>query len=256
MSLFNIFKKKPPVLLSVRVNGSELCAIYEDELPCEKTPSVHVDANSTVSFVDRNGTVHDHKLGSAQGWAHISVRVHVSKACQADCVVGDSPTFDASALAHGKATGVRFQPFFLSGATVSNTELAGKGLFRRGLHFSGSVTPGNILLSCECDKCRRSFLIRSYHAGFSNSGYFYSGSGKYTLTVSTMVPGSPGLSRRRSPKLLLPSNNHSLWHPMGRATATPTLFAVPIAGSPISILKRTLGSARTSTTATTLRGLS
>ena len=99
MSLFNLFKSMPPALLIVRVNGSDLCAIYEDDLPCEKTPSVHIDGNSTVSFVDCSGTVHDHVLASAKGWAHISIRVHASKACQADCVVSDSPTFDANACA-------------------------------------------------------------------------------------------------------------------------------------------------------------
>ena len=232
MSLFNIFKKKPPALLMVRVNGSELCSIYDDELPCEKRPSVHVDANSTVSFVGRNGTAHDHMLGPARGWAHISVRVHASKACQADCVVADSPEFDANALAGGKATGIRFQPFFLSGAPVSNTELAGKGLFRRGLHFSGNVTPGNILLSCECDKCHRSFLIRSYHAGFSNSGYFYSGSGKYTLTVSTMVPGSPAPLSTPEPKALAALEQSLPLAPDGSSYSYTNPFRCPHCGEP------------------------
>jgi hypothetical protein len=53
------------------------------------------------------------------------------------------------------------------------------------------VTPGSIVLSCECDACHRSFLIRSYHAGFSDSGYFYSASGKYTITVSSNLAGAP-----------------------------------------------------------------
>ena len=43
----------------------------------------------------------------------------------------------------------------------------------------------------KCDRCKKSFQIRSYHAGFSNSGYFYSDSGKYTITVSDQVPGCP-----------------------------------------------------------------
>lgn len=48
-----------------------------------------------------------------------------------------------------------------------------------------------MVLSCECDHCKRSFLIRSYHAGFSNAGYFYSESGNYTITVDSHLPGSP-----------------------------------------------------------------
>jgi hypothetical protein len=232
MSLFNLFKSKSPALLVVRVNGSDLCAIYEDDLPCEKTPSVHIDANSDVSFVDCGGTVHDHVLASARGWAHISVRVHASKACQVDCVVSDSPAFDANALELGNATGIRFQPFFLSGASVSNTDLAGMGLFRRGLHFSGNITPGNILLSCECDQCHRSFLIRSYHAGFSNLAYFYSGSGKYTLTVSTMVPGSPAPLSTPEPDALAALEKSLPLAPDGSSYSYFNPFRCPHCGEP------------------------
>ena len=171
--MFGILKKKSPALLVVRVGGKVLCEFREDELPSEKTPSIQVGADARVSFVDSTGLTHEHLLRSAGGWTHFSVRVHANKGCQADCVVSESPIFDATALAQGKATGIRFQPFFLPGATTSNDELAGKGLFRRGLHFSGTITPGNILLSCECDRCRRSFLVRSYHAGFSNSGFLF-----------------------------------------------------------------------------------
>jgi hypothetical protein len=191
MSPFNLFHKKQPALLTVRVNADELCVVRTDELPCEKQASVVIEADSSVSFIDAEGAVHTHALGAARGWAHFSVRVHANKGCQVDCVIGDSPTFDPDALRRGDATGIRFQPFFLPGAGVSQSELVGKGLFHRGLHFSGQITPGNVLLSCECDFCHRSFLIRSYHAGFSQAAYFYSASGKYTLTVSTQVPGSP-----------------------------------------------------------------
>lgn len=191
MSILNIFRKKPSALLTVQLNGRELCTIQAAELPTEKTPSIKIDTNSRVSFIDSNGTTHTHAIGAARGWAHFSIRIHANRGCQADCVISDSPTFDAAALSHGKATGIRFQPFFLAESPVSNADFIGKGLFKRGLHFSGSITPGNIWLSCECDKCRQSFLIRSYHAGFSNLGYFYSSSGQYTITVSTMIPGSP-----------------------------------------------------------------
>lgn len=232
MPLFSFFKKKPPALLVVRVNGSELCSIYEDELPTEKKPAAQIGPNSNVTFVDHQGIVHDHMLGSAQGWAHFSVRVHASKACQADCVVGESPVFDQAEVAHGKAIGIRFQPFFLSGASVSNAELAGKGLFRRGLHFSGSVTPGNILLSCECDKCHCSFLIRSYHAGFSNSAYFYSASGKHTLTVSTMVSGSPAPLSAPEPVTLAALERSLPSAPDGSSYSYLNPFRCPHCGEP------------------------
>lgn len=191
MSLASLFKKKSPPLLVIQVNGVEVCTVTDTDVPCEKTPSVQVATGSSVAFVDSEGTAHRHSLTSASGWAHFSIRVHASKAVQADCVISDSPTFDPGAVMQGHATGIRFQPFFLPGAPMSNDALAGKGLFERGMHFSGNITPGNILLGCECDACHQGFTIRSYHAGFSNAGYFYSASGRFTLTVSTTVAGSP-----------------------------------------------------------------
>ena len=197
-----IFKKKLPPLLVARINGHELCRVTESDISCEKTPSKYMESNSILEFVDSDGVVHAHNLGIESGWFHFSIRVHPNLACQADCVISQTEHFDPSAFATGKASGIRFQPFFLPGAKVNNSELSGKGLFARGLHFSGTVTSGNISLSCECDHCKRSFLVRSYHAGFSDLGYFYSGSGKYTLTVSSRVPGSPAALSEPNPEEL------------------------------------------------------
>lgn len=230
--MFQIFKKKSLALLTVRVSGKVLCEFRENELPSEKTPSTQVNADARVSFVDSSGIMHEHVLRSAGGWAHFSVRVHASKACQADCVISDSPTFDATALAQGKATGIRFQPFFLPGAAASNDGLVGKGLFNRGLHFSGTITPGNILLSCECDKCHRSFLVRSYHAGFSNSGYFYSDSGKSTLTVSAMVPGCPVPLSAPDPQALFTLEQSLPLAPDGSRYSYLNPFRCPHCGEP------------------------
>lgn len=188
--MFSIFKKKEVPLLLIKFNGKELCSIRENELPCEKDPITKIEPNGIVEFVDAHGASHKHELGAGAGWAHFSVRVHASLACQVDCVITNSQVFDPEAFAKG-AMGIRFQPFFISGAKAKNEDLYGNGLFARGLHFSGTVTPGNTVLSCECDHCRKSFQIRSYHAGFSNSGYFYSGSGKYTITVNNDIPGCP-----------------------------------------------------------------
>ncbi len=178
-------------MLHVKVNGSELCMISQNELPCEKTPFIKLISNSTVEFADSLGVNHQHELGSFSGWFHFSIRVRENLACQADCVITDSPTYDPEAFERGKATGIRFQPFFLTGAKIKNEVFFGKGLFARGLHFRGTVTSANVILSCECDQCKKSFQIRSYHAGFSNAGYFYSDSGKYTITVNDYVPGCP-----------------------------------------------------------------
>lgn len=179
------------VLLRVIINGNEVCSVPEEEVPCEKTPVAQIRPHSVLELVDWQGVTHRHALGIAAGWCHLSVRVHQSLGCQADCIISDSETFDPEAFSKGKATGIRFQPFFVSGAKVRHEDLYGKGLFARGLHFAGSITPGNTVLSCECDRCKRSFQIRSFHAGFSNSGYFYSDSGRYTIAVGDHVAGCP-----------------------------------------------------------------
>ncbi|EKE84421.1 hypothetical protein [Idiomarina xiamenensis] len=189
--MFRIFKKKEKLLLRVFVNKQEVCQVLEGELPCEKTPSKKLDRNSTIEFVDHEGVAHQHKLGEFEGWFHFSVRVHSNKACQADCAITQEKEYSQDAFAKGNAKGIRFQPFFISGADTKNEIFIGKGLFKRGLHFNGNVTHGAVSLSCECEHCKTSFLIQSFHAGFSNLGYFYSGSGDYTLTVSDKVPGSP-----------------------------------------------------------------
>lgn len=189
--MFSIFKKKELPLLLMKVNGTEVCTVAPSDLPCEKAPSIHVEPSGVLEFIDSSGEAHTHELGPIEGWYHFSVRVHPNLACQTDCVITNSPKFDPAAFSSGEATGIRFQPFFLSGAKIKNEDLKGKGLFARGLHFSGTISSGNIVLSCECDHCKKSFQIRSYHAGFSNSGYFYSGSGRYTITVSDQIPGCP-----------------------------------------------------------------
>lgn len=202
MKILDFFKKERPALLTIHVDGQRVGAVTTEQVPRELNPSAKVRPGSVVSFIAADGTEHVHALGEVTGWAHFSVRVHANRACQADCVVSDSERFDPEAFSRGEAAGIRFQPFFLPGAAVSNSELKGKGLFARGLHFSGTVTPGNMLLSCECDSCHRSFLIRSYHAGFSNSEYFYSASGKYTLTVSSYLPGAPAALAEPEPAAL------------------------------------------------------
>lgn len=189
--MFGLFKKKETPLLRVLVNGDKVCEISEGDLPCEKLPSRRLEAGSTVEFIDYSGDSHKHDLRDFSGWFHFSVRVHSNKACQVDCAITEDEKYDQNAFSEGKAKGIRFQPFFITGAETSNDIFIGKGLFKRGLHFNGNVTNGAISLSCECEHCRKSFIINSFHAGFSNLGYFYSDSGAYTLTVSDRLPGSP-----------------------------------------------------------------
>lgn len=197
--MFSIFKKNAPPLLLVTVKGKELSSVVQSDVPCERSPSIQIGPNGVLELTDSQGVSHRHQLGEVAGWYHFSIRVHPNLACQADCVITDSKDYDPEAFAKGRASGIRFQPFFISGSKARDEELHGKGLFARGLHFSGTVTNGNVVLSCECDRCKRSFSIHSFHAGFSNLGYFYSGSGKYTLTVSDRVPGCPAALSEPNP---------------------------------------------------------
>jgi hypothetical protein len=182
---------EPTPILSVFVNGMEVASITESELPCEKKPTLQLERNSIIEFVDSKGSHIVHSLGASEGWFHFSIRLQKSLACQADCAITKGEIYDPAAFSKGEVTGIRFQPFFLPGAGTSNDIFAGRGLFKRGLHYSGSVTNGAIRISCLCDHCKKSFLIRSYHTGFSEAGYFYSDSGAFTLTVSSYIPGAP-----------------------------------------------------------------
>ena len=155
------------------------------------TASRLVGPNAVVEFRDSSNRRHVHELAELSGWSHFSVRVHQSFACQADCVVTANEIYNPKELLTGGANGIRFQPFFLPGSTSDTSLLRGQGLFRRGLHFSGTVTPGSVRLSCECDVCNRSFQVQSFHAGFSDMGYMYSGSGAYTLLMDAQLPGAP-----------------------------------------------------------------
>lgn len=90
--------------------------------------------------------------------------------------------------------GIRFKPVFISDSKMEYKDLIGKGLFARGLHYSGRVTPGNVRSVCVCDYCEQSFSIKSFHSGFSDVYYFYSEDGMQTLVVSAWdFEGLPGI---------------------------------------------------------------
>lgn len=185
------FKRKKP-LLSVLVNGKEICRVMESEIPVEKTPTVEIqNENWDVVFLGSDGKEVVHSLESETGWFGFSIRVHPNLACQADCIFGTEKELSTERFVKGELSGIRFQPFFLGSAKSTEKELKGHGLFARGLHFSGTITPGNVSLSCVCDSCRRSFRLQPFHAGFSNCGYMYSGSGSYTITIPNSIEGSP-----------------------------------------------------------------
>jgi hypothetical protein len=88
---------------------------------------------------------------------------------------------------------IRLQPFFLSDREHENEKLKGKGLFQRGLHFSGTVTPSGVRVICICDNCEKSFSLQHFHTGFSEAQYFYSTDSKQTLFVPyNQIKNMPG----------------------------------------------------------------
>ncbi|HNP33713.1 MAG TPA: hypothetical protein PKN96_10515 [Flavobacterium sp.] len=109
---------------------------------------------------------------------HSSVRVNANSGIQIDGLLSKSPQqFETT------DEGIRFQPFYLSDREDGNQKLKGMGMFRRGLHYSGIISSGNIRLVCICDECSKSFSVDFYHAGFSEMQYFYSTHSKETLLV-------------------------------------------------------------------------
>ena len=187
-----MFWNKAKHLVEILLNGKQVAVVSDEKLPVEKRISFQLTNQSSILlFRDTAGLSHDHLLNFEKGWIHVSIRVHPNLACQADCLVSESEKISETDFKTGAANGIRFQPFFLPGCKANAAELVGRGLFYRGLHFSGTITPGNVSLSCICDLCRKSFRLQSFHAGFGNCGYFYSDSGLHTLIVDGRVEGCP-----------------------------------------------------------------
>ena len=202
---FGIFKrnKKQTPLLIVTLEGRDICTIYH--IPVEERPIVDLKSqNPILTFTDSEGTKYNHDLSSVvqEGctWLHLSIRVHEGYACEADCLIHTSDQLDASAFHTGQVKGVRFQPFYLPQCSGNPAELIGQGLFSRGLHFPGTITPGNVSASCICDFCHKSFRLQSFHAGFGNNAYFYCSKGPHTLIISSYVNGAPAPLSHPDPK--------------------------------------------------------
>lgn len=113
---------------------------------------------------------------------HSSIRVLKNRAVMIDGIISK----DRNKCPDWKADNyeaIRLQPFYLSEKEQENEKLKGAGLFHRGLHFSGTVTPSGVRVICICDSCQKSFTLQHFHAGFSEAQYFYSTDSKKTLIV-------------------------------------------------------------------------
>ncbi len=124
----------------------------------------------------------DTNSGLSDQFLHCSVRILTNSAVMVDGVISKS-RLSIPGRTDKEYEALRFQPFFLSNADEKNIQLFGKGLFERGLHFAGSVTPKDVRCICVCDYCKQSFTIQHFHAGFSEVQYFYSSNSREILIV-------------------------------------------------------------------------
>src|SRR5438093_3797335 len=145
----------------------------------QPTPEIRVYENNELvrSFCIDTLNTNSNLTGQ---FIHSSIRILGNGAVMIDGVISKSET-SFPKWTDEDYEAVRLQPFFLSNANSKNVELIGKGLFDRGLHFSGTVTPTTVRYVCVCDNCKQSFTLQHFHAGFSEVQYFYSGNSKETL---------------------------------------------------------------------------
>jgi hypothetical protein len=147
----------------------------------EKEPVIMVHEDGNLIRTYRIETITANADLSGQ-FFHSSIRILPNSAVMIDGIISRSKSNHLTWTDKGYEA-VRFQPFYLSDKEKENQKLVGAGLFMRGLHFSGTVTPAGVRCICICDRCNLSFTLQHLHAGFSELQYFYSEDGKETLTV-------------------------------------------------------------------------
>lgn len=194
-----------PPILTLRLDEAEILAVRAGEVPVEATPIVQLTRPGQVlHFVDSRGDSHAYDLSSLydEGWRfmHMSVRVGPTFAVQPDALLTKDGGDPDEAFARRDGRGVRLQPFPLPECSGDPAELAGGGLFRRGLHYPGLITNGGVSLLCICDHCSKTFRLQSFHAGFSDLVYLYCSRDLHTLVASGYLPDAPPLLRPADPE--------------------------------------------------------
>lgn len=117
-----------------------------------------------------------------QQFLHYSISVQENDAVMIDGIISNQQD-SAKNWDDTDYEAIRLQPFFLISSDHLNFNLIGKGLFERGLHYSGIITPSGVRNICICDFCEKNFTLQHCHAGFSEVQYFYSSNSKKTLLV-------------------------------------------------------------------------
>lgn len=188
--MFNLFKKIPKRLIiqdeSIFIDNSngnigKVAQFDKVFRLTEPRPEIKVYENNELIRLYRIDTLIANPNLAGQ-FLHSSIRILDNSAVMIDGVLSKSHT-SLPTWTNENYEAVRLQPFFLSNENNQNLQLVGKGLFERGLHFSGTVTPTTVRCVCICDDCKRSFSLQHFHAGFSEVQYFYSTESKETLIV-------------------------------------------------------------------------
>src|SRR5664279_4591150 len=145
------------------------------------SPEIKVYENQNLIHAFRIETLKSNSDLTGQ-YFHSSIRILANSAVMIDGIISKSKK-KSPQQTDNDYEAIRFQPFYLSDKNEDNIALKGRGLFERGLHFSGTITPGGVRNICVCDICNLSFTIQHFHSGFSEIQYFYSTDSKETLTV-------------------------------------------------------------------------
>jgi hypothetical protein len=197
--------KKDTTILTALLGTQEIARITHRQAPVELRPSVPITSD-TLTFIDSRAKAYNYDLSSIRRerakWLHISIRVSDQFTAQMDGLVNDTSSVPEQLRGPNAPMGIRFQPMYLPECPKDPAELMGKGLFFRGLHYPGWVTPGSVSLMCICDYCAKSFRLQSFHAGFGFQLYFYCDMGTHTLVIPDSVIGAPPLTGLVDPEVV------------------------------------------------------
>lgn len=147
----------------------------------KEIPEIKIFENQNLIRTYRIETLTNNSNLAGQ-FLHCSIRIFENSGVMIDGIISkNESTYSKQTDSDYEA--IRLQPFYLSDKNENNNKLKGKGLFDRGLHFSGTVTPTCVRNICMCDNCNSSFTLQHFHAGYSEVQYFYSTDSKETLIV-------------------------------------------------------------------------
>jgi hypothetical protein len=188
--MFGLFKKRHE---RIEIKGNDIYIDNQKEnigKPVEisvvlkftkETPEINFFENQVLYRSFRIDTLKKNPNLKGQ-FLHCSIRIFANSGVMIDGIISKSET-TYSEWTDSEYEALRLQPFYLSDKNENNIRLKGKGLFERGLHFSGTVTPSGVRNICTCDNCKSSFTLQHFHAGLSEVQYFYSSDSKETLVV-------------------------------------------------------------------------